>query len=68
MIISSDNQAVVVGFLCDCIEAKNFDDKCWVEVDGVIEKGNYHGDLPVIKINSIKKVSAPNDEYVFPPC
>ena len=68
MIISSDNHAVVVGFLCDCNDAKNFDDKCWVEVDGVIEKGNYHGDLPVIKINSIKKVSVPDDEYVFPPC
>ena len=67
MIISSDNHAVVVGFLCNCNEAKSFNDACWVEVDGIIEKGNYHGDLPVIKVNSVKQVSVPDDEYVFPP-
>jgi uncharacterized repeat protein (TIGR03943 family) len=67
MIISSDNHAVVVGFLCNCENAKNFEDDCWVEAEGVIEKGNYHGDLPVIKITNLNKTSVPDDEYVFPP-
>jgi len=67
MIISSDNQAVVVGFLSDYKNANDFEDGTWVEAEGVIEKGNYHGDLPVIKVNSLKEVSAPSDEYVFPP-
>ena len=67
MIISSDNQAVVVGFLSDYKNANDFEDGTWVEAEGVIEKGNYHGDLPVIKINSLKEVPVPSDEYVFPP-
>ena len=67
MIISSDNHAVVVGFLCNSENAKNFEDGCWVEAEGIIEKGNYHGDLPVIKITGLNKSSAPDDEYVFPP-
>ena len=67
MIISSDNHAVVVGFLCDYENAVNFDNNCWVEVEGIIEKGNYHGDLPVLKIKSLKKVPEPDDKYVFPP-
>lgn len=67
MIISSDNHAVVVGFLCDYENANNFDDGCWVEAEGTIEKGNYHGDLPVLKIKNLKKVTEPYDKYVFPP-
>ena len=67
MIISSDNQAVVVGFLCACDNANNFTDGAWVEVEGTIEKGYYHGDIPMITINTIKEVSAPKDEFVYPP-
>lgn len=67
MVISSDNQAVVVGFLCDYKNANNLIDGEWIEAEGTIEKGNYHGDLPVIKIQTLNKVSAPADKYVFPP-
>lgn len=67
MIISSDNQAVIVGFLCDCDTSSNFRDGCWVEIEGVIEKGNYHGDIPIVKIKNIKETNAPKDEFVYPP-
>ncbi len=67
MIISSDNQAVVVGFLSECDNAKDFIDGAWVEAEGIIEKGNYHGDIPVIKIKNIKETTVPKDEYVYPP-
>lgn len=67
MIISSDNQAVIVGFLCDCDTGSNFRDGCWVEIEGVIEKGNYHGDIPIVKIKNIKETNTPNDEFVYPP-
>ncbi len=67
MIISSDNQAVVVGFLCECDNADNFEDGAWVEAEGIIEKGFYHGDIPVIKVTNMKETSAPEDEYVYPP-
>lgn len=71
MIISSDNQAVVVGFLCDgsasSVNAVGFEDGTWVEVEGVIVKGNYHGDMPVIEVNSMKETDVPCDEFVYPP-
>lgn len=67
MIISSDFQTVVVGFLCNSSNAKDFADNQWVEIEGEITKGDYHGEIPVIKIISIKKIDTPNDEYVYPP-
>jgi len=67
MIISSDFQYVVVGFLCEYENAKEFENDSWVELTGEITKGNYHGDMPIIKVTEIKKVDKPNEEYVYPP-
>lgn len=67
MVISSNNHGVVVGFLSECNEACSFKDGTWVEAEGVIEKGKYHGDIPIIKIKSLKEVCVPNDEFVYPP-
>lgn len=67
MIISSDFQTVVVGFLCESKEIKKFKDSSWIEIEGEITKGNYHGEIPVIKINTIKECDKPNDEFVYPP-
>ena len=68
MIVSSNSsQYLVVGFLCECDNAKDFDDESWVEVTGEITKGNYHGDMPILKVQEIQKVGAPSEEYVYPP-
>lgn len=67
MIISSDMQAVVVGFLCHLNNANQYKDGCWVEVEGTITKGDYHGTIPVIEIQNIKEVNTPSEEYVYPP-
>lgn len=67
MIISSDFQTVVVGFLCKSNLSKNFADNCWVEIEGEITKGDYHGEIPVINVTSMKQIDTPNDEYVYPP-
>lgn len=68
MIISSDMQTLIVGFLCDCKNAKNFADNSWVEIKGEITKGSYHGDMPIIKIKEIKQIEKPKDDiYVYPP-
>ena len=67
MIISSDNRAVVVGFLCNAENAKAFENNTWVEVTGTIIKGSYHGDIPIIEIKEINQVDAPTDEFVYPP-
>ena len=67
MIISSNNHAVVVGFLSEYENINNFKDGSWVEIEGVIEKGCYHGDIPIIKIKNLKETNVPSDEYVYPP-
>lgn len=67
MVISSDFQTVVVGFLCHSNLAKNFADDTWVEIQGKITKGSYHGEIPVIEVTNIKQTQKPNDEYVYPP-
>ncbi|MCI8444303.1 MAG: hypothetical protein HFJ37_03965 [Clostridia bacterium] len=67
MIISSDFQSVVVGFLCEYPQATNLEDNTWVEITGEIMKGEYHGDMPIVKITNVHKVNQPNEEYVYPP-
>ena len=68
MIINSNSQTVVVGFLCECDTAKDFSNDSWIEITGEIIKGTYHGDMPIIKITDIKSVDKPSkDEYVYPP-
>ena len=67
MIISSDFQTVVVGFLCESEQAKDFKDGDWVSITAKITKGNYNGEMPILKIESIEKIDKPSDEYVYPP-
>lgn len=67
MVISSDFKSVIVGFLCEYDKAKEFEDGTWIEITGEITKGDYHGDMPIVKITEIKKVDVPNEEYVYPP-
>lgn len=68
MIINSNMQTLVVGFLCDCKNAQDFENNSWVEITGKITKGNYVGEIPIIKITDIKQIEKPKDNiYVYPP-
>lgn len=67
MIVSSDFQTVVVGFLCHSSIAGNFENGAWVEIEGTITKGDYYGEMPIIEVEDIHTVTAPTDEYVYPP-
>lgn len=67
MVISSDFQTVVVGFLCECEEAAKYEDNVWVEIEGKITKGNYHVEMPILQIEKIQKIEKPSEEYVYPP-
>lgn len=67
MVVSTNFQTVVVGFLCSHDNAKNFKDGTWVSISGTISKGYYHGDMPVIKIDSIEETTKPKDAQVYPP-
>ena len=67
MVISSDNQTLVVGFLCDFKNASQFQDNTWVNITGKITKGDYHGTIPVIEITQMKEIQKPDNEFVYPP-
>ena len=67
MIVSTDFQTLVVGFLCTCENANNFKDNDWVEITGEITKGYYHNDIPIIKVTEIKETKKPKNPCVYPP-
>ena len=67
MLIDNNNQSLVVGFLCTYKGAENFPDKTWVEITATIDKGNYHGDIPILTVKDICKIEKPSDEFVYPP-
>ena len=67
MVVSSDFQTVVVGFLCSYENANKFKNNSWVTITGEITKGYYHGDIPIIKIEKIEEIQKPEDALVYPP-
>ena len=67
MLINSDSQTVVVGFLCSYDKAKDFKEGTWVNVTGNIIKGYYHNEIPVIDITKIEETTKSEDVYVYPP-
>ncbi len=67
MIVSSNYTSLIVGFLCEYEEIHDFKENMWVTITGEITKGNYHGEIPIVKVLEIEEVEKPNDEYVYPP-
>lgn len=69
MLINEERtQSVVVGFLSEYKDAKNFNDGDWVELTGVVEMGKYHNkEIPIIKVIDLQKASEPENSFVFPP-
>lgn len=68
MIVSNnEDEALVVGFLSTYENAKDFEDGTWVDVVGEIVKGDFNGELAIIKVNSMNKIDKPSDEFVSPP-
>lgn len=60
----SNNEDKIAGFLCEYKDSKNLIDNEWVEITGVIIKGEYNETMPVIKIGSLKKITAPANTFV----
>lgn len=67
MTTSRQNETLVVGFLCEFKDSKNFTDGTWVELTGTIDKGNYHGEIPIIKVIKISVTDEPENALVCPP-
>ena len=66
MIVSEDDYRIV-GFLCECDNIKDFEDNVWVQVNGIIKLKDYHGPMPIIEVTEIKRITTPNDTFVYPP-
>lgn len=67
MQINSNKDTVVVGFLCDYKNANDLENNTWVKIEASIEKGNYFGEIPILKINKLEKIDEPENPIVFPP-
>ena len=63
----SETEANIVGFLCSYEFANDFENNEWVEATGRIILGDYHGPIPIIQIDSIHKITTPNDAFVSMP-
>ena len=67
MLFNSDNNAVIVGILCDYNKASELSDYEWISIKGTISKGDYKGEMPVVNILELEKINKPKDEFVSPP-
>ena len=56
----------VVGFLCEYNGSTIIEEAEWIEITGKIIKGYYMGDMPVIQIDSLNKITAPANTFVDP--
>ena len=54
----------VAGFLCESADASKLNDSEWIEITGVIKEGTYNSAMPIIKVGSIKKITAPANTFV----
>ncbi len=67
MVVSSNSETLIVGFLCHSDKISNIPDNTWVEITGTIKKGTYHSEIPIIYVTELKKIEKPADEFVYPP-
>ena len=67
MSIKNSTQTVVVGFLCTCQNASDFENYTWVKITGTIEKTDFYGDIPCINISEIEQTKKPDNEIVPEP-
>lgn len=59
--------ASVVGLLVQSKKAKQIKTNEWIEVTGTIQVTNYDGsELPMVRLESYKKIHPPKDPYVYP--
>lgn len=59
----TNNVENVAGILCNSKDTSSLKENEWVEITGIITKGDYHGTMPIIKVGSIKKIPAPPNTY-----
>ncbi|WP_416149627.1 TIGR03943 family putative permease subunit [Salipaludibacillus sp. HK11] len=59
--------AGVYGTLVESDNVTQFEDDSWISATGVIDEGDYHGQvIPVITNATITEIEEPNSPYVYP--
>ena len=67
MLVNNNSQAVIVGILSESKIANDFKNNTWVKCSGIIKKGYYNGDIPVLDISNITKIDPPEELFVNEP-
>ena len=55
---------MVAGLMCNFDDASKLIDNEWIELTGVIIEGNYNGNIPIVKVGKIEKITAPANTFV----
>lgn len=63
----NESEANIVGFLCLYDQIDDFKDNEWVNIKGTIVLGDYYGPIPMIKVDTIERITTPEDIFVYPP-
>ena len=59
--------ASIIGFLSEFDGADTIQEDTWLEIEGVLEMGNYGGsELPLIKVTSLNVIDEPSEPYLYP--
>ncbi len=58
---------VAVGVLCRYDDAATLEEDSWVKVTGIVSATNFLGEtVPSIEVESVRKTTPPDDEYIYP--
>lgn len=60
----SNGEETIAGILCKYDDATRLNENEWVEITGIITKGEYNGTMPILKVGNITKITAPANTYV----
>ncbi len=58
--------SIMFSFICETHEARSFSVNDWIIVEGVLKAGTYKNSaVPFVKVTSIKKITRPENPYVY---
>ena len=63
----NESESRIVGFLCEYEKANEIENNEWIKGEGNIYIGDYHGAMPIVKINKVTQSEVPNQIWVYPP-
>ena len=59
-----DSEDMIAGFMCNYKDSTKLLDNEWIEITGVLIEGNYNGNIPIIQVGNVEKVTTPANTFV----